>query len=204
MAQKSHGNSDDPKRQAFLATLGSLVVCWNHLEASLQSMVYALGGAGSRTDIITAHMGNVALCDALRVLSAEFGDDMLKPHLVHFIELFDRVRTYRNYYVHGVRHLGLDQQGAVVGMSQSISAKTRLILHQETVTEENLKACNLQIEKGRRYADAIISNLWQIDRSLDEEQSLSSLQKPPLPDKLRKPRLPLLGAGRQPQSSEGS
>lgn len=177
------------KHTELLTKLGLLVVEWNRLEACAQLMVYGLAGADERVDILTAHMGTVSLTDALRTLSTECGPAKAKPHIEHFLALFDRIREYRNHYVHGLRILASDKDGNPVAMSESQSAKARLVLHQATIAENELQACIDHIDATLQYAGHILTLLWGADKVVGAKLGASFLQKPPLPDRLQKPRL---------------
>lgn len=176
------------KHTELLTKLGLLVVEWNRLESCAQLMVYALAGADERIDILTAHMGTVSLSDALRTLAAECGPPKAKPHIDHFLALFERIRDYRNYYVHGLRLLVSDKDGRPVAMSQSQSAKARLVIHEGTITDSELQTCIDHIEATLQYAGHIFTLLWGADKVVGAKLGASFLQKPPLPDKLQKPR----------------
>lgn len=190
------------KHAGLLLTLGLLVVKWNRLEANAQLMLYGLGGGGERIEALMAHMGTVALTDALRTLGAEFSPELIKPHIAHFLKLFDLIREYRNHYVHGVRILEiLDDKP--VGLSQSVSAKARLVFHQTTITEDNLKAMIGHINAASVYGADITAVIWmggKPDRDFVKARGASFLQMPPLPERLQKPRLFLLDEGPQPRS----
>jgi hypothetical protein len=136
-----------PEHILFLARLGEIVVSWNQLQASLQLMVYRLAG-GHRADILTAHMGAVSLSDGLRTLSTEFGPEELREHIAHFLELFDRLRAYRNHYVHAVLMIGRSDEDKPIGFAQTTIAKRRLMLHQASVTIDELDRLSLRIAQA--------------------------------------------------------
>ncbi|MBZ9861456.1 hypothetical protein [Mesorhizobium sp. CA12] len=186
----------------LLVRLGLLVVKWNRLEANAQLMLYGLGGGGETIEALTANMGTVALTDGLRTLGAEFAPEMAKEHITHYLDLFDRIRAYRNHYVHGVRIMELRDEKPV-GLSQSVSAKSRLVFHQTTITEDDLQETINHINAANVYGTDITATIWmggKPDKSLLAARGASFLQKPPLPDKLQKPRLFLLDEGPQRRS----
>jgi hypothetical protein len=153
-------------------------------------MVYCLAG-GYRSDVLTAHMGTVSLCDALRTLSAEFAPTESREHIAHFLELFERLRAYRNHYVHAIRILG-GSEIEPIGLAETISAKGRLMLHQETVTLDDLLSLSANLAQARSYASSIIFRLWRAGKDPDAALQSPWPQKPPLLDKLQKPAKPLL------------
>ena len=178
------------KHKSLLAKLGLLVVKWNQFETLTQTVLEALIGGGEKTYILTAHMGNVSLCDAIRTMGNEFAPDEAKTHLTHLLDLFERLREYRNYYVHGISDLTEASDGLPIGVAQSLSAKARLVLHQGRVDEADLDAMVKRLREANQYVTHVIILLWEMnDKALLKALGASFLRKPPLPDLLRRNRL---------------
>lgn len=178
-----------------------MLVKWNQAESMLNNMVCTLFGLGNHGDILVAHMGNVALKDAMATLSFEFSDDVMREHIAHFLDLFDRVREWRNYYVHGIVHACV-VDGEAAGFIQMYQARGKLALTQQAVTACQIRKVAEWCEALRQYGGWI--NLEPIRREggefLKDEPPLASRDKPPLPDRLTKPRVNLLDGRRRPLS----
>src|SRR3954469_22868987 len=151
----------DPKYQTFAATLGELVIHWNGLEKLIISIVSELAGGGPETQVLTANLGNVALREALVTLGNETADDALKPHIQHFGEFFDRLREHRNWLVHSVVALA-EQNGVVIGISSTQSARVRLLLHQKLTQIEELQTCIQWAETLSWYGTALFLDLLRV------------------------------------------
>ncbi|NKM59274.1 hypothetical protein GFL21_33195 [Rhizobium anhuiense] len=188
----------------FLAKIGEILLDWNVLEATIELITYRLAGGGNHIDVLTAHLGNVAMTDALKTLANEFGPEDLRDDILHTADLFDRLREYRNYYVHGIRllaHKG-DTSGPIVGLSQSTTAKSRLRLHQAMIGIEDLQKLDADLVTAKRFADWIVGKLWGVEELPGVAQPSQPPEKPPLPDRLKKPVLFLLDVSRSPQASQ--
>lgn len=181
-------------KEDFLGVLGILVVEWNHAESLLNTLLSFLSGGGTRVAILTAHMNTVAVCQALRTLANEkLADDDVAPHVLHYTDYFDRLREYRNYYIHGIKAVGFSE-GEAVGIAETVTARERWTLHQLTLSVHDLRQSVELIIDLVRYGSKIMSHLmWTHNNSLPiPEQHRSLSEKPPLPEKLQKPRLFLL------------
>jgi|SRR6185437_2030581 len=181
-------------REDFLGALGALVVQWNHAEALLNALLSYLSGGGARIEILAAHMNTVAVCQALRTLANDkLTDDDVAPHVIHYADCFERLREYRNYYVHGIKAVGISE-GEAVGIAETVTARQRWTLHQLVLSIDDLRQTILLLTDLVRYGSNIMAHLmWTHNKSLpisEENRSLS--EKLPLPDKLQKPRLFLL------------
>jgi hypothetical protein len=131
--------TSDPKTRELLAKLGEIAVQWNDLEAITQTMLANLVKGDAAIIILTAHMGSVSLLDALRTLSNEYGSEHIQSHVSHFLDFFEILRGYRNYYVHSIQATGYDLDGSPLGHAFSYSARRRLITHVETIALSQLE-----------------------------------------------------------------
>jgi len=197
------------------AAVGEMVLAWNGAEMTLtfilNTLCRELSGPPSADSmfipgILTAHMGNVALANALRTISAEFAEPVLQEHLNHFIEITDRIREYRNYYVHGISDLSVSETDGVVGHLQSDQARGRIVRNLEFVTIPKLRKttenCLVAKQYGTRILNHIFTRKEHISLNPVPLPPLTSQDKPPLPDRLLKPRLFLRDAIRQPPASQ--
>ena len=207
-----------PKQPPQIFTrLGELIVKWNELEGKLQSLVHYLGNDWVTAVVLTAHMGNVSLVDALRTLATERDETakmldkygaswrrekhwpplpLLLPDVTHLITCFERLREYRNFYVHGITRTG---EGRIF-IASSTSARARLTVHEMPVRVRDLIQLIKRIEAVDRYASGVLTFAARMRSRNPWDVPPTSPERPPIPDRLKKPPLLVLGAERLPRS----
>ncbi len=194
----------------LLAKLGEIAVKWNYVEGHIRLLLSLLASDGvldpladrHKHDILTAQLGNVALIEAVRTLNNEFIKGEMHDHVDHAMTFFDTMREYRNYYVHSIVLLGFTKEGPI-GLSQQITARNWLYLHQETITLEPVKAFLTDLERLNDYLVSIEMAICFPDGKVPLPfRSAPLREKPGLPGRLMKPRLRLLDVRNQPPSSE--
>ncbi len=84
------------------AGVGRMVADWNSLESDLIEMIGQISRARPTTDLLTAHMTSQAICNALKALALTRLPAEMAEHVVHAVDFFERLRTYRNQFVHGI------------------------------------------------------------------------------------------------------
>jgi hypothetical protein len=179
------GTYQEVKEREFLAHLGEVIVKWNHLEANTQVLLTAIVGGGDRISILTANLGNVALKEAITTFANEFASDEFKPHVLHYAEFFDRLREYRNWFTHSILAIGRTESGEAMGLSQTISAKRRLTLHQKPTGLAELSEFLDWLDTAHRFASELLCVVYEMPGT----KPLDSVTKPDLPDRLQRPRL---------------
>lgn len=187
----------DEERQFCLA-LGGIVIFWNHVEQSIRTLLQRatiLGSMEHRIMVLTANLGNVALAEAMIAIADDHDEDRA-VHLKHCAALFDAERVYRNYYVHNP--LTFHTMGAETkSFAMHVTAKGgALKMHRGFITREQLESFHSRLSALQSY----IGELIQDSIDLRGGKPLSSLEKPPLPDKLELQRLRLIVRQPPPQS----
>lgn len=172
--------------------LGDLIIRWNGCEGSLRYLLALVSGGGIRFDILAAHFNPDALMNAFRTFAAETLDSPFKDHVLHAATYFDRLREYRNYYVHGIYLVSADREGRAVGLANSLSARGRLVLHPKQIGIGDLldlMAKMAMFEEYIRHLNHFYQ--WSKDSNWQtfDEYKLIPTEKPKLPDKLDKPKL---------------
>lgn len=180
----------------ILREIGRIVFSWNVIENAITNILNLLFGGEHRAIIVTAHMGITLKLDALRTLAAEFltGDE--QEHVFHSIDLFERLRERRNFYVHGFTSItqklaGVEQDagqlkflwtdfGAALG---SWSAKNRLKRHELSLTAADLGREASVFHAATEYYARVHNHFRYPDKA--EYQSLP--EKFPIPGRLTKP-----------------
>jgi len=179
-----------------------MLIKWNQAENMLSNLICHLYGLGNHGNILVAHMGNVALKDALTTLSFEFSDDVFRDHITHYLAYFDRVREWRNYYVHGIL-IEAEVAGERGGYIQQMQARGKLAVTQQFVSVADVNRVTEMCETLRAYGGWINLEPHRRDPTIDflkDQPPLASRDKPPLPDRLTKPRAYLLDGRHRPQS----
>lgn len=188
-------------QEEFLAELGTLVMLWNRLEEFARLLIRLVYYEHpDKSDILTAHMGTTSLCNTLRTLSSEFATPESHDRIMHYVTYLEIIREYRNYYVHGI--LGYEEGG---GYLQATSARSRYTLHHETITIEHLRTATRRCWRLHEYGGALFEYLEDRLRAKRKKKTLQ-LQlpdKPPLPERLQKPRIMFRDEQFPPRSSRG-
>jgi hypothetical protein len=189
------------KEKLFCASLGGVVVFWNHVESTFRLLLHfvARGPRGlaiaHRLDVLIANLGNVSLAEALKAI-ADDCEAELRDHLQHCAALFDALRIYRNYYVHGPITFHSTQDTTAAFVQQMTAKGGALKLHQGSVSTVQLDSFNDELSGLLMYTSHLISEVTQFEK----RPPLALLEKPPLPDKLELRRLRLIELKRPPQS----
>jgi hypothetical protein len=193
----------DPEAHKVLSKLGQIAVEWNNVDALMRLLFSFFIGGGDKTDIVTAHLNSPVFINMMKTFTTEYAPKDVQGHFAHLYEFYDRMREYRNYYIHGIINIAY-QEDRPIGFAQSHSAKGRLVLHQESIDLTKLQKCLDRLNSLRGFLNRFLDEfLWGGNKThLIGYQPLSSIEMPPLPDKLQKPRLFLLGEAILPPPSE--
>ena len=193
----------DPKAQEYLAKLGEFVVQWNHVEAITQMMLRNLAGSGFKADILIANLGNVAPREAIVTLANEFSEPLIRDHIIHYCKFFDHVREHRNWIVSWRSCASTVGRSRVGRYPECLSVGVRLVSHQSFTGADEIVARTQDTVTLQQYGTQLLAELGAFDKDPPGFQPLSSLEKPPLPERLQKPRLFLLDALHQRQPLQG-
>ena len=135
-------------------------------------------------------MGNVALVEALETLARELAPQELTDHLLHAKKLFETLREFRNYYMHSASRIGLLDDGKLGVVLEQLTSRRRVSFHKEGMNEQQLAELLDRIHAAANYVRLIWGRLVSIAyRDPAPDPPLSSREMPPLPDRLKKPRL---------------
>lgn len=183
----------------FCLSLGGIVIFWNHIEQSMRQLLQratVLGSMEHRLMVLVSNLGNVSLSEAMIAIADDHRADRA-PHLKHCAKLFDAERVYRNYYVHNpvtFQTRGNDSKTVAMHITAKGGA---LKLHQALITTAQLDKFHDRLSVLQAY----IGELMEDSVNLRNGKPLSSLEMPPLPDKLELQRLRLIEPTRQPPPS---
>ena len=188
----------------FHQLIGQIVVTWNSCEGRLRQMVIWLaGGRSPSTLALTAHMTAKALSDALPAMSGSQPPEV-RDHFEYYAKAIDILREHRNYYVHGISAVSVGMlELETAAWVQTVTGKLRVKIHAERVGLAPLKALEEQLVRYSYYGLKVMEKADPYRGMIGFERRhvpATWPQKPPLPDRLRKPPPILLGAPPQPES----
>jgi hypothetical protein len=130
-----------------------LAMGWNNVETAARIILQRLGGRGNGMTACTAMLGNVPLINALRATASL--EDRLVAEIDRFAECMDRLREYRNYYVHGI-HATLVGDGEAYAMLQGVETnKGKYRIIEERVTRKHLIYAIRHLMKLQAYGTAL-------------------------------------------------
>jgi hypothetical protein len=181
----------------FLAAFGEIVMEWNQTEARARRFLFdMIGDLGASSYILLAHLGNVGLTDAISAYKEMLSPD-LSEHIDHYCAYFDRLREYRNYYVHGLMVISKEWSGGShYGEVEQITAKGRFARTDDKLTIQDLNKFKHWMIELSTYGTVVRAEFNPRTRP-KHLIPLTPQRKPPLPDRLTKNRLFPLGEAPQ-------
>jgi hypothetical protein len=219
MTENFH-SSKTPAHTELFTQLGRLVVAWNWLEQVMRDILYTLSIRDRLTTaILTVDMNATALMRALGTLATEhdtvetivrkkrerspdsftkyLGETLGKkepqpvfPHVSHFILYCDRLREFRNFYVHGI--LTPSDNGEAI--AATTTARGKLSFYNETISSADLEALTIEIAACSAYGAKVAAAIAQA-RAYEQKKDAAPPtwpEKPPLPDSMERHRRGLL------------
>ncbi|MEQ9448485.1 MAG: hypothetical protein RLN70_06180 [Rhodospirillaceae bacterium] len=185
------------------AAIGRLTFHWNNAETAVASLVQFLVQNSEKVRILTTHMSNMALTDALKTLAEACLEGDEKEHVLFVDKIFNRYREYRNFYIHGFKLVGVTARGVPTARLVSTSARSKFVAHNLDFKESDILAIVAGCAEMTEYLRKLShygAYKWHPERSTALPPTLP--EKPPLPDRLTKPRRDLLSELLPPGSSQ--
>ncbi len=150
---------DEEAAKALKIQFADFVMEWNDLEKGTALLLYYLLGGDFRVDALTARMQASAYSEAINALSYLHPQNV-QNHLQAYTKRFDRVRAWRNHYVHGLFIVGYTNNGAPTAIVDSISVKKgKLGLTNDSVTGENLRMARSWIASLHQYQSVLLGTI---------------------------------------------
>lgn len=193
--------TDSPIRNdvaSFCTMFTRAIMEWNNAEDALRYILEGLSEGSLGATIAIRQLGNAALPEAILVV-ASFLESVetekakeQADHLRHLVEGFNILRAYRNFYVHNLRAMGrgIEPDSEFTGTLHAIEVKARYSWVQQDLTMSDLRQFTQQVMDLSQYASEVRETIKPrnaLARSLDQlPKSLSSLQRPFWPAKLKK------------------
>ncbi|RYG08533.1 MAG: hypothetical protein EON92_16410 [Burkholderiales bacterium] len=148
------------------ALLGRMIADWNSLEADMIGMIGLVSGAPDTTNILTAHMGSQAICNALKALAIGRLPEDVADHVNHAVGVFEHLRSYRNQFVHGITAVISDgPEAAAMTHGRRVNAKGEVLIDRGWLHRSELETMmGSQAELSRYFTYLGL----HVRRSLDE------------------------------------
>lgn len=213
MASKSGIQQIGDHRDIPLA-VGLVVIAWNACEDGMRRLITSLATRqrwenARLAEILVSEMGTLGLTQAIRCYADEIpkSDEEIAGALRHLAELAERLKAYRNYYVHGITRvtqygLLLDDEAIEAdtpvseamtmgpfGMVMQHSAKGRSKFIWDFVAAEQIIDLNNRLATAVEYIEAVGLSVNHFLRDLKWRKSAPLPAPPPLPSVLVKPEL---------------
>jgi hypothetical protein len=194
--------------------LGLVVMSWNSCESNLRELIRAIATRHrledtQLIDVLVSEMGTLGLTQAIRCYADEVppSEPELAAALIHSAALTERLKPYRNYYVHGMQgvtrygvtitdelldrdapwHEAL-QEGSFANIYQR-SAKGRSKFVMDFVDAKQLTWLAEQLEAAVEYTRSVGSAFKHFLGGNPWRETAPLPEPPPLPDVLVKPEL---------------
>jgi len=160
---------------------------WNHAESTMKQIVQLLLGQSAMSLAVAAEMGNIALTNAVQVASRMPEMDGLSEHLRHFCEGYDRLRGYRNFYVHAI-YATVVQDGQTAIQALAFDGKSQIRLFNPVITAADLGQYISAVHRLIGYGAAIQRELGADGSGLESmiESYGAKLEKPEWPPRVDK------------------
>lgn len=194
----------------FLEHIGRVVFHFNTLERGMHAIFAKLATDWSDENlrakhwIVTAHISNMSMCDAIATITNEFHDrnkitTESKNLVLHCIKTFNLTREYRNWYIHGFNGIGVNKGNLSIQL-HTFSARNHFNEHAEFVSIADLKWFSGWCQTAAHHVAEAHSYVAR-----DLGYNIGGIKPPlpeiwPLPNRLTKPSHRRLYNPRPPQS----
>lgn len=198
--------------------LGLVAIGWNRCESRLREIVESLACRGhwenrGAVEIIVTELGTVGITQALQCYSRGFpdGNDDIGEAIRCAVEWAERLKTYRNYYVHAI--YSVTPYGMILteemitketlfheaitmgpyGMVYQKSAKGKSKWAHDFITADSIIWLNRQLVDLNNYLDGVAASINHYFRANEWRKCAPLPPRPDLPEALQKSDLlPLL------------
>ena len=173
-----------------LAEIGRVVFCWNVIENTFRHALANIVGGGQKVDILITHVGSNTWLDAMRTIAHHYLPKEEEEEIVHAIRLFELIREYRNFYVHGFSQVRSTIDGSIywAGML-SKRAKGRFVIEESAITIGELSQFTVYLSAAKNYyASLSLYYFYKGDSGEDAARYKNLPERLPLPERLSKSR----------------
>lgn len=149
------------QEELFKIKLADFLIEWNHLEKLTSFLLFKLAGGDARVEVLTARLQSSSLINAIVPLS-QVHPNPFREHVQTFAKRFDRLRAWRNFYVHGIFILAFDTNGEGGAIIQDAGIKGgKLMVTDVLVRHSEIEETLERVRALRRYLDSFIGELWE-------------------------------------------
>lgn len=151
----------------ILIALGRAVMAWNMTESILRLLLEVLvgeeGGAPRASLMtLTAEISGVDLERAIGVLAPHVLDAERLPDVMYAAKLAERVREYRNFYVHGLSWI-VSHEVLAVAPVLTIRARGSLKQYRDEVSAADLERFSRWCAEASSFIKYVIGNWYPVD-----------------------------------------
>ncbi len=165
----------DNSKTSILATLGELAINWNVAEAWIRTLAGSYAGKTVVGEILTIELGTIGLQNVLCAVAKHAPLAEEADALLYCAKLYERLRGYRNYYIHGTIFAVEYANRPAAGFTYMKSAKGQIKSHGARVEAHQIQTVADQCYGLALYARQIYHHL--------HGDSQNGGARPPLPDK---------------------
>ncbi len=178
----------------YLTSLGNLILRYNNAEERSRSLLVDLTTARPKTvrgimlaKITTVELGAVGITHALQCYAKDVVESKFREPILHAADYMDRIREYRNFYVHGIGTI-INTDSGPKGFLHTDSAKGSLKEHKTVISKEDIDGIAKHCDVAARYLNYLGVYLAYLTGDWEPGWPKPKLpSKPPLPDRLKKP-----------------
>ena len=191
-----------PERyEPILIEVGRLVFNWNSIENTTRELLNNFVSGGPKVEILTQHMGSQSQIEALKLIARSKSEEEKKA-IHHAANLYEILRSYRNFFVHGfntivTENITLDfgsEANPVIIPTNRVAAKmTDRVAKREyredtlTLTYENLQVYSNVMRGSVHYFNLLFCYFKYIDSEREEHKKYKLIPiEFPIPPKLEK------------------
>lgn len=188
----------EPWEDPLYIAMGQLVVIYNAAEERIRTLLTNLVAdfdniMNIQARIMVSELGAVGLENALNAIAGDLLPKTQREAVQHLVKLYERVRGYRNFYVHGIIQVGGPtlETPTVRGHVVTYSAKGALTEHMTMIGLDDIHEAVDQAQVLGNYARDVTQYLRDDAKPVPAFSPAPLPDKPPLPPRLEKPLLRL-------------
>jgi hypothetical protein len=148
------------------ALVGRMIADWNSLEADMVETIGVVSGAPDTTNILTTNMSSQGICNSLKALAIGRLPADVTDHVLHAVNVFEQLRSYRNQFVHAITAVISDgPEAAAMTHGRRVNGKGEVLIDRGWLHRAELETMMASQSDLSRYFTYL---RLHIRRSLDE------------------------------------
>lgn len=178
----------------FFASFGNMILSYNNAEEGFRRLLFGLVtprpksiGSIALAKAMTDSLDNMGIALALKCFANDIADSKLRTPILHAVEYMDRLRPYRNFYVHGITSIQLTNTGPK-GWIHTHTAKGLLREHKTHISKDAIDELADQCRTAQIYFNNVGSYQSYLAGDFESGMPEPKLPSaPPLPKNISKP-----------------